>query len=375
MSTGSPGRQARRRTNSLRYQPRRRPEWDGLTREQILKLHPPTRTPSLVVLELLIHLFNKEHTSRDKEVSFKTREERAQFLRRFFRDLQSKGGFPTLPDPRNLGQRHIQAMVAVWQEEKLAPPTIQTYLSFLRGFARWIGKRGLIRRPQTYGLRPDQYTRHSAAASDKSWSAKQIDITTLLAKIGIYDPRIGSMLRLMYAFGLRKKEAIMLRPHVSLWTFEATGLLSDKKADYYLRVKPGSKGGRERFIALDTPERLASIDYAKSVVSSSDGHLGDPARTLKQNMVRFDNVMKKFGVTKKRLGVTSHGLRHEALIAQYEKVAGQAPPVRSGTRPPREIDTIARQECAALAGHARPRAAASYLGGVRKRRSDANSQD
>ena len=85
------------------------------------------------MLEVLLELFNTLHTSLEKTVSHKTRQERAQFLRRFFHDLKRKAGFKTLPDPRNLGQRHVQAMVEVWQRERLAPGTIQTYLSFLRG--------------------------------------------------------------------------------------------------------------------------------------------------------------------------------------------------------------------------------------------------
>jgi len=50
-----------------------------------------------------------------------------------------QGGLKTVPDPRNLGQKHIRAMVQVWQQEHLAPATIQTYLSFLRGLAMWMG--------------------------------------------------------------------------------------------------------------------------------------------------------------------------------------------------------------------------------------------
>ena len=49
----------------------------------------------------------------------------------------------------NLGQRHVQAMVKVWQRRKLSPGTIQTYLSFLRGLAMWLNKPGFIRRPGT----------------------------------------------------------------------------------------------------------------------------------------------------------------------------------------------------------------------------------
>jgi hypothetical protein len=88
----------------------------------------------LRVLELLIELFNTQHTALQKTVSHKTRHERAMFLRRFFRDLTVKCGFKTAPDPRNLGQKPIQAMVQVWQREKLAPATIQTYLSFCAAY-------------------------------------------------------------------------------------------------------------------------------------------------------------------------------------------------------------------------------------------------
>lgn len=262
---------------------------------------------------------------------------------------------------RNLGQRHVKAMVAVWQEEGLAPATIQTYLSFLRGLAQWLGKRGLIRKPDYYGLQPEEYKRHAAAEYDKSWSARGIDIAGLITRICLYDPYVGAMLWLMWALGLRKKEAIMLRPHLCVVPFGATGLpLHKKKADYYVRVEPGSKGGRERFVPLDSPERIAAIEHAKTVVATRDGHMGDPLGSLKQNMERFDNIMRKFSITKKKSGVTSHGLRHEALIDQYEKLTGEAAPVRGGVRPPRATEKLARQECAELAGHAKKRAAASY---------------
>ena len=52
-------------------------------------------------------------------------------VRRFFRDLGAKAGFKTLPDPRNLGHRHIQAMVDVWRSEHLAPATIRRKLAAL----------------------------------------------------------------------------------------------------------------------------------------------------------------------------------------------------------------------------------------------------
>jgi hypothetical protein len=103
------------------------------------------------VLDLLITLYNAQHTALEKTVSHKTRQERADFLRRFFRDLHRKAGFKMVPDPRNLGDRHIRAMV-VWQKERLAPATIQTYLSFLRGWrCGWASPASFASRP----LRPD----------------------------------------------------------------------------------------------------------------------------------------------------------------------------------------------------------------------------
>mgnify|MGYP002714629424 CR=1 FL=1 len=75
------------------------------------------------VLDTLIGLFNTRHTAREKSVSHKTRAERARFLRRFFLDLKLKAGFHTVPDPRNLGQKHLHAMVQVWKREVLAAAT------------------------------------------------------------------------------------------------------------------------------------------------------------------------------------------------------------------------------------------------------------
>ena len=376
MSNASVQTRTRRADNSLVHQPRRRQAWNGLSAQEILARHPAGKTPPLKVLELLIDLFNQQHSARHKAVSFKTRQERAEFLRRFFRDLKRKAGFNTLPDPRNLGDRHVSAIVTLWQQEKLAPATIQTYLSFLRGLARWLGKHGLVRPPQDYGLKPEEYERHEASERDKSWSAHQINIDALVGEIALFDPYVGAAMRLMRATGMRRKEAIMFRPHQCVVAFEATGLpLHKKKADGYARIKRGAKGGRERFVALDTSERAAAIEHAKALAASHDAHMGHPSHDLKQAMRRFDYVMKKFGITKKQLGVTAHGLRHEVLIDQFERLTGQAAPVRGGTKLPTEIDEPARKEVAELAGHVRKRASNAYLGGqpAHRRKPDAAS--
>lgn len=184
----SPGR-------SSQHQPARRQSWAGKSPQDILAHYPTGKTPPLKVLEVLIELFNALHTSMAKTVSHKTRQERAQFLRRFFRDLKTKAGFKTVPDPRNLGQKHIRAMVQVWQQEHLAPATIQTYLSFLRGLAMWMGKHGFVRSPDHYGLSVDEYQRHEYASRDKGWSANGVDIDAVITQVCDHDRFVGASFR------------------------------------------------------------------------------------------------------------------------------------------------------------------------------------
>lgn len=364
---GSPGRMTQ-------HQPLRRQSWAGQTPRQILAHYRPGKAPPLKVLEVLLELFNAQHTSLEKTVSHKTRHERAQFLRRFFRDLHAKAGFKKLPDPRNLGQKHLRAMVQVWQREHLAPATIQTYLSFLRGLGMWMGKHGFVRAPAYYGLSAEEYQRHESAQRDKSWSAQGIDIDALLAQVFAYDRHVGASLGLIRAMGLRRKESILFRPYEHVAEFADTGLPDEsREADRYVRAK--GKGGRERWVPLDRPARLAALELAQSVVISRDAHMGDPSRDLKRNLRRFDYVLKKFGITLRERGVTGHGLRHEVLIDFYQEKSGVPPPVRGGGPVSPDLDRAARQAVARLAGHARTRAAGAYCGQSVGLRAEASSNE
>ncbi len=239
-------------------QPLRRQDWAGRSPQDILASYVPGKAEPLKVSEVLIELHNNRHTSLQKTVSHKTRQERARFLRRFFADIVGKAGFRRPPDPRNLGQKHIHAMVQVWQREKLAPATIQTYLSFLRGLGSWMGKHGFVRKPESYGLSLDEYQRHEYAQRDKSWAAKGIDVPAVLAEVALFDPRVAASMRLMDTLGLRRKESVMHRPYAHVRPFDATGLPEDKKrADEYVWVK--GKGGRVRWIPLETELQRAGL--------------------------------------------------------------------------------------------------------------------
>ena len=351
------------------HQSARPRDWSGLTDRDILARYCPGRADPMHVLEVLLKLHNQQHTARMKTVSHKTRQERADFLRRFFRDLHKRAGFKQLPDPRNLGQKHIHAMVQVWREDKLKPATIQTYLSFLRGLAKWLGKNGFVRGPAHYGLELDEYQRHEAAERDKSWTAQGVDIEALIEKVCAYDARVGASLSVIRAFGLRRKESVMLRPNACVVPFESTGLAEEERqCDWYVWIRQGAKSGRQRWVPLNTPQREAAIARAQAVAIEPDAHLGDPARDLKRNLRHFDYVVEKFGITTSKLGITAHGLRHEALIDEFVSQTGQKPPVRGGAELPADVEQAARLAVSRLAGHERKRASSAYLGAVMNRR-------
>ena len=367
-------RPARPKNTSRRHPGRRHRDWSGLSAADVLARHPPGSTPPEEVLEILLKLFNEQHTAMLKSVSHKTRHDRAVFLRRFLRDLKAKSGFPTMPDPRNIGGRHIQAMVSLWRQDRLAAATIQTYLSFLRGLAQWIGKPGLVRKPDAYGLDVTEYQRHEVAQRDRTWSGAGIDIEALIAQVCAYDRHVGAALRLIRAFGLRRKEAVMMRPHACVVPFSATRLPPERqKAESYLWVCQGSKGGRPRFVAIATAQQRQALAYAKSVAGAADAHLSNPSRDLKQNLNHFSYVMRRFGLSLKERGATGHGLRHEVFVEVWVNGTGTQPPVRGGTLPPKDVREAAQQDIAEMAGHARNRAAGAYIGSVRALRPTARA--
>ena len=238
-----------------------------------------------------------------------------------------------------------------------------------------LGALGFIRKPAYYSLAPAEYQRHEYAQRDRSWTAAGIDIDALVERVSAYDRYVGASLRLIRAFGLRRKESVMFRPHLGVVPFEATGLpTEERQAEHYVRIKEGAKGGRLRFVPVDTEQRIAALAFAQAVVQSSDAHLGDPRHSLKRNLRRFDYVMARFGITAEGLGATAHGLRHEAMIDHYSGKAGVEPPVRGGGDASDEVDAAARLSVARLAGHNRVRASGAYLGGLLAQRAAPRSQ-
>lgn len=103
-----------------------------------------------------------------------------------------------------------------------------------------------------------------------------MDVDGLIDKVAGFDPYVGGMLRLIRAFGLRKREAIMLRPNECVVNFADTGLpLTEKQGEEYVWIRQGAKGGRPPSLSMkvpmNTPRRRQAVASTQRI-AFWDGH-------------------------------------------------------------------------------------------------------
>ncbi len=292
--------------------------------------------------------------------SHRTRELTASVLFAVFGTLAGLGF--KLQNPRNLGERHIEALVRHWHWQGRAISTMQNELSVLRKFAIWIGKKGMVRGLPDYlpEVPKTELKRQSAAVTSKSWTKNGVNIDEKIALADALNERFGLMLRLAVAFGLRRKEILMLKP----W-----------KCDHgdYLSVYPnaGPKGGRARNVRIMNGYQRDVLDHVKSRMPKGDAmgwkttRRGKPA-TLAYNLKEYERRMAEIGVTKSMAGVSGHGLRAEwsENSAMTDPDNPFVPPTLGGTadQMPAEDLEVALSKVSEMLGHSRPGVTSSYYG-------------
>lgn len=188
-------------------------------------------------LNKILKAHNKKAAIGGKAVGFATQDARREVLEKGFKQLRELGY--KLPDVSGFKERHMAALGHAWENKGLSAATIQNRISVFRTFSEWIGKRGLIRGSENYVKNPSSVERHLVTQTDKTWSGQQQTLTEKLSSIQKQDTFVAMQLELQRAFGLRMKEAALLRPHQA-----------DKGA--YLSVNWGTKGGRDRTIPIQS---------------------------------------------------------------------------------------------------------------------------
>ena len=289
-----------------------------------------------------------------EKASNRTTEAAGEALRTIFR-LLVKLGY-RLEDPRNISEKHIKALCTEWHRLKRSPKTIQNYLSHLRIFCGWVGKKGSVKDVYYYlphvskeDLRVVTVTKRS-----KSWAKVGIDVGAKVAEAMALDWRFGLMIMAQVAFGLRLFEVLQMQP----WKCD--------KGDKFAAYK--TKGGRPRDIDIDTPVQRAVMDFIKSKIGKKD-HLGWSVQTdgsagsLKYSRRRYNYLMVKIGINKAMAEVTGHGLRAQ-FAENAALLRNLIPPTLGGTPGQMRRDDldVIRMQISEQIGHSRISITGAYYG-------------
>ena len=286
------------------------------------------------------------YQEQDRTGSYATRQARESHLRIFVQTLYDSG---YNPKPKNTRPKHIELALTNWAEGDIARRTIDNRLSTLRWFAAEIGKPNIVKRTNDeYGMLPP---REKPNYTDK---ARSLDRGSLDK---VRDPLTHMSLILQREFGLRQKEAIMIRPHEA-----------DRGNRIHLQDS-WTKGGKPRDVRLTTPGQRQALDEAKALVP--------PGRALIPSDKEFHQQRRVYKNETERAGLSNmHGLRHAYAQRRYRTLTrrldpngeGWHCPARGGTpqkdlsKENHKIDVQARLTISDEMGHERMRITYVYLG-------------
>ena len=251
-------------------------------------------------------------------------------------------------------------------------------MSLLRRFFTLVGRpqvlpagpawRAILR---THGIRAGTLGRTQVATVPKGWRDRGIDALALIESIRMQHPVVASQLDLCLWFGLRKNEALQIRP---------------KEADCgtHLNVVEGTKGGKPRSVAFSSAptkaqQQRAVLARAQQLAAHHPrGILAIPGLRLQQSRNHVSYVLRKFAITRKGLGITQHGLRHQFGCDLFTELTGlPAPVLASAPAGAYQHDAAgvlaARCTLSRQMGHERTRITAAYTGAVPRLRSECDA--
>jgi len=271
------------------------------------------------------------------EGSFETRVGRERQLTAIANQLHELG-FRQL-QATSLKQKHVRALVDHWQGQKLSPGTIKNRMSCLRWWAEKVNRRAVVAGSNDfYGIPDRQFVSDSSKA--KGLAHEQLG--------QVKDEHVRMSLRLQRAFGLRREEALKIRPH---W--------ADRGDHLHLKAS-WTKGGRERTVPIRTKEQLALLEQAKRLAGV--GALIPAGRSYIEQLRIYERHTANAGLSK------MHGLRHAYAQQRYLELTGWPSPHGGGpskkdlTPAQRQADQQARLAISRELGHVREQITAVYLG-------------
>ena len=240
---------------------------------------------------------------------------------------------------RSLKPKHIEALLGRWREQELSTGTIKNRMATIRCWANKVDKRNVVARSNEYYGIPDRrfITNESKA---KTVTREQLE--------RVRDEYVRMSLELQQAFGLRREEAMKIRP-----------FLADQ-GDHLFLQGSWTKGGRERIVPIRTDQQREVLNRAHRLAGR--GSLIPGNRNYVQQMRVYEGNTRRAGLHH------MHGLRHAYAQERYEELAGWSCPAAGGptsrelTQEQRKRDHVARLTISRELGHEREQVTAAYLG-------------
>ena len=240
---------------------------------------------------------------------------------------------------KSLKPKHIEALLGHWREQELKTGTIKNRIAVIRWWANKVNKRNVVARSNEYYGIPDRrfVTNESKA---KTVTREQLE--------RVRDEYVRMSLELQQAFGLRREEAMKIRPYIA------------DQGDHLTLQGSWTKGGRERTVPIRTDQQREVLDRAHRLAGR--GSLIPGNRNYVQQMRVYEGNTRRAGLHH------MHGLRHAYAQIRYEELTDCACPAAGGpvtkelTLDQRERDREARLTISRELGHEREQVTAAYLG-------------
>ena len=279
----------------------------------------------------------KQLCKQNRDGSYGTQVQRERVLTLLANQLRDLG-FRQM-HAKSLRPKHVWALVEHWLATGVAAGTMKNRMSALRWWADKVNKQNVVARSnEHYGLPCRQY-------ANSTNRARSLDEDKLAR---VTDPHVRMSLELQREFGLRREEAIKIRPD-----------LADRGGTLWL--KPSwTKGGREREIPIRTEAQREIL--GRAIRLAGKGSLIPSHKSYVQQLRLYEGQCIRAGLSR------MHGLRHAYAQRRFEDITGFQAPIADGPKrstlsaDERALDKKARAVISAELGHNREAITTVYLG-------------
>ena len=273
----------------------------------------------------------------NRDGSYRTQADRERLLMLIANQLHALGYRKM--QARSLKPKHVEALVAHWQQTGISTGAVKNRLSVIRWWAAKAGRQNVVARSNDhYGIPDRQFVSRTS-------KAKTVQATDLEK---VRDAHVRMSLELQQAFGLRREEAIKFQP-----------VLADR-GDHIVLKASWTKGGKSRVVPVRNETQRAVLDRARLLVGR--GALIPSSRNYVQQMRIYERHTANAGLS------SMHGLRHAYAQRRYRELTGWPAPAAGGpaakTLNPeqRRVDREARLTISQELGHERIQIVSVYLG-------------